>query len=78
MEAAQSSDFAYAEEMTDLQDLLQVALADEEIYWQLKNQVTWHRVGDPNTKFFQASTKQRRARNKIFGILNNVGGVDRE
>lgn len=33
----------------------------------------WYEEGDQNTKFLHASTKQQRARNKIIGILNEVG-----
>lgn len=38
---------------------------DEEIFWKQKSRNTWLRVGDQNTKFFHATTKQQRARNRI-------------
>ncbi|KAG7600109.1 Ribonuclease H domain [Arabidopsis suecica] len=44
-----------------------------------KSREMWYQDGDKNTKFFHAITKQRRAKNKIIGLLNHDGmWVDRE
>lgn len=43
------------------------------MFWKQKSRVFWLREGDLNTKFFQAITKQIRARNKITGLLDFAG-----
>ncbi|XP_010431111.1 PREDICTED: uncharacterized protein LOC104715400 [Camelina sativa] len=62
------------EEIREVERKLKEAYRDEEIYWQQKSSKLWLRVGDKNTKYFHASTKQRRVRNKIVGLYgpNNV------
>ena len=48
------------------------ALKAEERFWKQKNRVLWLSV---NTSFFHAITKQRRARNKITGLLDSAGNL---
>lgn len=66
------------EEVTALQDLFRAAMITEEMFWHQKNRVIWLEAGDKNTKFFHASTKQRRARNRIIGILDEGGNGRRK
>lgn len=40
----------------------------EKEYWKQKSRELWLKQGDKNTKFFHASTKQRKASNVIFSI----------
>lgn len=49
------------------------ALREEELFWKQKSRATWLREGDKNTEFFHATTKQRRARNRITK-LKDVDG----
>lgn len=53
-------------------DLIQ-AYRDEETFWRNKSRVQWLNFGDRNTRFFHASTKNRRTRNKIVSIQNHNG-----
>jgi len=73
-------DLAYEDENFSTEDLLALKwYRDEEIFWKLKSREIWFQLGDMNTKIFHASTKQRRARNKILGLLNQDGlWVDNE
>lgn len=73
LEEEKSSDLSSVEEITGLQDQLRAALVEEEVFWHQKSCVTWYKEGDQNTKIFNVSTKQQRARNNIIGILNDVG-----
>lgn len=54
-------------------DLLQAYRA-EEAYWKLRSRQTWLALGDRNTSYFHASTKGRRARNRIT-VIENAAGV---
>ncbi|XP_072087375.1 uncharacterized protein [Arachis hypogaea] len=45
----------------------------EEKYWAQRARVKWLKWGDRNTAFFQASTIQRRDRNRIDRLRNNEG-----
>ncbi|XP_019089118.1 PREDICTED: uncharacterized protein LOC109127954 [Camelina sativa] len=45
----------------------------EEQYWKLKSRNTWLQLGDRNTKYFHASTKTRKARNRIKSIIDDQG-----
>lgn len=38
-----------------------------------KSRANWLKEGDKNTKFFHATTKQRRARNRIAGLQSSDG-----
>ena len=38
------------------------------MYWEQKSRDQWHKDGDRNTKFHHATTKKRRAQNRIISI----------
>lgn len=58
-----------------LQRQLNQAYADEEEFWRLKSRNRWLAFGDKNTKFYQSTTKIRRAKNKIKSITDDQGIV---
>ncbi|XP_023634340.1 uncharacterized protein LOC111829476 [Capsella rubella] len=70
---AQKDDTKSPEEIKELTLRLRAAYQDEEEYWHQKSRSLWMRVGDQNTKFFHAQTKQRQARNRIVGLFNEAG-----
>ncbi|CAA7038023.1 unnamed protein product [Microthlaspi erraticum] len=72
LEVVQNDDNSTPEELTDITNRLQEAYRDEEDYWKQKSQNLWLRDEDLNTKFFHASTKQRRAVNRIVGLHNEA------
>lgn len=45
----------------------------EELYWSQWSRLKWLDGGDRNTKFFHASTLQRRGRNRLHRIKNKSG-----
>ncbi|CAN6675688.1 unnamed protein product [Malus baccata var. baccata] len=47
--------------------------AQEECYWMQRSRVRWLREGDANTNFFHNSTLQRRRRNQIIKIKDELG-----
>ncbi|XP_070664492.1 uncharacterized protein [Malus domestica] len=47
--------------------------AHEESYWMQQSRVKWLRDGDANTRFFHHSTLQRRRRNQIIKIKDELG-----
>ncbi|XP_059067799.1 uncharacterized protein LOC131858542 [Cryptomeria japonica] len=53
-------------------DLAEIFLR-EEIYWQEKSRELWINVGDSNSKFFHASVKAKRGKNRIDSINNSIG-----
>ncbi|KAG7548149.1 hypothetical protein ISN44_As12g033560 [Arabidopsis suecica] len=66
--AAQRDDGRSQEEIKDLTMRLKEAYQDEELYWHQKSRSSWMQLGDNNSKYFHALTKQRRARNRISGL----------
>ncbi|XP_010451888.1 PREDICTED: uncharacterized protein LOC104734080 [Camelina sativa] len=70
LEDAKKYDSFSQSEIHILEKKLKDAYYDEELYWQQKSRKFWLRVGDKNTSFFHASTKQRRVRNKIVGLFD--------
>ncbi|CAA7014686.1 unnamed protein product [Microthlaspi erraticum] len=74
LEVVQDDDTKTQEELIDITNKLKEAYRDEEGYWKQKSRNMWLKDGDLNTKFFHASTKQRRAVNRIVG-LHNEGNV---
>lgn len=43
------------------------------MFWGLRSRIKWLKWGDRNTKFFHATTIQRRSRNRISMLLNDQG-----
>ncbi|XP_019085420.1 PREDICTED: uncharacterized protein LOC109126369 [Camelina sativa] len=70
LQEAKMDDSISQEEIREIERKLKEAYRDEEIYWQQKNRKFWLRVGDKNTNYFHASTKQRRVRNRIVGLFD--------
>lgn len=46
----------------------------DELFWQQRSRIKWLNRGDRNSRFFHASTIQRRGRNRIHRIQNKNGG----
>lgn len=59
VEDCQNDDNRTSEELFDLTQILKEAYKDEEEYLQQKSRTTWVKVGDTNSKFLHAQTKQR-------------------
>lgn len=62
-------------EWRDLKDELSRAYEQEELYWKQKSRNQWLQEGDRNTKFFHASTTQRRGGIKIESLERLQGGL---
>ncbi|KAJ1418794.1 hypothetical protein SESBI_15733 [Sesbania bispinosa] len=45
----------------------------QEIYWAQRSRIKWLQHGDRNSSFFHASTVQRRDRNRLFRLKNDLG-----
>ncbi|CAA7058410.1 unnamed protein product [Microthlaspi erraticum] len=73
LEQNQTDGNGTSEEALKLKWDLCSAFRDEELYWRQKSRVTWLREGDRNTKLFHATTKQRRARNRIIKLKKEDG-----
>ncbi|KAG7588676.1 hypothetical protein ISN44_As07g009920 [Arabidopsis suecica] len=73
LNVAQRDDRRSREEITDLTMRLKEAYRDEELYWHQKSRSSWMQLGDNNSKYFHALTKQRRARNRITGLHDENG-----
>ncbi|CAA7037615.1 unnamed protein product [Microthlaspi erraticum] len=69
---AQDDDTRTQDELSAITNKLKEAHRDEEEYWKQKSRNMWLKDGDLNTKFFHASTKQRRAINRIVGLHNEA------
>ncbi|KAG7568133.1 Ribonuclease H-like superfamily [Arabidopsis thaliana x Arabidopsis arenosa] len=70
---AQRDDRRPREEITELTLRLKEAYRDEELYWHQKSRSFWMQLGDNNSKYFHALTKQRRAMNRITGLHDENG-----
>ncbi|KAG7584349.1 Ribonuclease H-like superfamily [Arabidopsis suecica] len=73
LNAAQRDDTRTREEIMELTLQLKEAYRDEELYWYQKSRGLWMQLGDNNSKYFHALTKQRRARNRITGLHDENG-----
>lgn len=65
LEEVQTDNNRTHEEILEVSRKLQEAYKDEEDYWQQKSRNMWYTSRDLNIKFYNALTKQRRARNRI-------------
>ncbi|KAG7567099.1 Ribonuclease H-like superfamily [Arabidopsis thaliana x Arabidopsis arenosa] len=74
LHVAQRDDRRSREEITELTLRLKEAYRDEELYWYQKSRCSWMQLGDNNSKYFHALTKQIRARNRITG-LHDANGI---
>lgn len=61
------------EEAKRIQKKIDVMWMQEEAFWGQRARLKWLNDGDKNTKFFHATTIQRRARNRIQRIKDNNG-----
>ena len=61
------------DEIQGLRKEINEMLTREEIMWNQRSRASWIKWGDCNTKFFHATTSQRRRRNKIVGIQGADG-----
>lgn len=48
-------------------------LLSEEVIWKQRSRISWLKEGDKNTKFFHSNVSQRQNRNRIEGLLDEVG-----
>lgn len=56
--------------ISEIQGQIKVLWKREEKYWFQRSRVKWLKGGDRNSKFFHASTVQRRERNRIVRLKN--------
>ncbi|KAG7543067.1 Reverse transcriptase domain [Arabidopsis thaliana x Arabidopsis arenosa] len=70
---AQNDENVSAEDLLAIKWQLCGAYRDEDTFWKQKSRALWYKEGDLNTKYFHATTKQRRARNRIIGLLDENG-----
>ncbi|CAN1817880.1 LINE-1 retrotransposable element ORF2 protein [Linum perenne] len=62
-----------------LKEELDYQWRQEEIYWKQRAGVRWLKEGDRNTKFFHASTIQRRQKNRILKLrIDDTNWIDNE
>lgn len=73
LEEALSSALPDPMAISSITGVLEAAYKDEESYWRQRSRILWLHSGDLNTGFFHASTRGRRALNKISVLENNLG-----
>ncbi|XP_052113908.1 uncharacterized protein LOC127745001 [Arachis duranensis] len=57
------------EEITGLEEKLELAYIKEESYWREKSRVKWLKEGDQNTRFFHQKFQSRVRRNRIWRLV---------
>ncbi|XP_057730414.1 uncharacterized protein LOC130945725 [Arachis stenosperma] len=57
------------EEVTILEEKLELAYLKEESYWREKSRVKWLKEGDQNTRFFHQKFQSRVRRNRIWRLV---------
>lgn len=75
VDSLNGSDDATSEEIAAATKALHGALGEEELYLSQKSRIFWLLEGDRNSSFFHASTKQRRARNRISKLIDDRGKI---
>lgn len=60
-------------EVGDIKKQIKELWKQEEIFWGQRSRLKWLNWGDKNSKFFHASTIQRRDRNRLQRIKNDQG-----
>lgn len=73
IDLAHSNPSVSSVELLEMRKELIQAYKDEETYWNLKSRNKWLQKGDRNTRFYHATTKNRRSYNKIITIKNGNG-----
>lgn len=73
----QNQHYEDGEQIRSLEKKIDALLLDEEIYWKQRSRADWLREGDKNTKFFHAKASSRKRKNKIWGIVDEDGELDR-
>lgn len=56
-----------------IKEELEMALLREEMYQHQRSRLNWIKYGDKNTSFFHATVNQRRQRNQILKVKDNMG-----
>ena len=77
LEEVQTDNNRSQEDIIEISRKLQEAYKDEEEYWHQKSRNMWFSYGDLNTKFYHASTKKCRIRNKWVSTMKQVTGSQR-
>ncbi|KAJ1424731.1 Zinc knuckle CX2CX4HX4C [Sesbania bispinosa] len=61
------------EQIQNLRKQIDALRKQESLYWAQRSRLKWLQYGDRNSKFFHASTVQRRDRNKLFRLKDSLG-----
>ena len=62
-----------AEEIQTLKKEINELHTREEVMWKQRSRVSWLQYGDKNSKFFHATASQRRQKNRIGGLMDDLG-----
>ena len=62
-----------AEEIQSLKKEINELHTREEVMWKQRSRIAWLQYGDKNSKFFHATTSQRRQKNRIGGLVDELG-----
>lgn len=73
MDSAMTNTTAYEALISNLNLKLLLAYKSEEEYWKQRSRQLWLSLGDRKTGLFHASTKERRARNRLSVIEDPAG-----
>lgn len=77
LETEQSSSFPRFQVVTELRLELCDAYREEETYWRMRSRDQWVDEGDKNSKFFHASVKARRGKQRLDSLLDINGNVQK-
>ncbi|XP_010445156.1 PREDICTED: uncharacterized protein LOC104727781 [Camelina sativa] len=70
LDAAERNHATSIQDVQQLRRKLNQAYRDEETHWKLKSRNKWLSEGDWNTKYFHASSKLRKSRNRIKSLID--------